>query len=247
MPDQRPSELARVYARRFDAVSAYRRAVWKVLTENFFQPLVPVNGVVLDLGCGYGEFINAIRARAKLGMDLNPNTIEHLGPDVRFLQQDCSARWPLDDGVLDVVFTSNFFEHLPDKTCLGQTLEQAYRCLRSGGCIIAMGPNIKYTDGRYWDFWDHYLPLTEASLSEGLRVQGFEIEACHARFLPYTMVGARQYPVWLIATYLRFPFLWKFKGEQFLIIARKPTLTRPRPSTAERQLVETSFDCNPTF
>jgi SAM-dependent methyltransferase len=222
MPDLRQEELVRVYANRFDAVSGYRRRVWGVLVKNFFQRFVPANGVVLDLGCGYGEFINSVLAGEKLGMDLNPKTKENLADSVRFLEQDCSLPWPLPDQQLDIVFTSNFFEHLADKTALGRTLEQVFRCLKPGGKLIAMGPNIKFTGGRYWDFWDHYLPLTETSLSEGLVVQGFEIEKCFARFLPYTMVGTRQYPLWCIAVYLRFPLLWRWKGEQFLIVARKP-------------------------
>jgi SAM-dependent methyltransferase len=222
MPDLRQEELVRVYANRFDAVSGYRQRVWGVLVKNFFQRFVPANGVVLDLGCGYGEFINSVLAGEKLGMDLNPKTKENLAHGVRFLEQDCSLPWPLPDQKLDIVFTSNFFEHLADKTALGRTLEQVFRCLKPGGKLIAMGPNIKFTGGRYWDFWDHYLPLTETSLSEGLVVQGFEIEKCFARFLPYTMVGTRQYPLWCVAVYLRFPLLWRWKGEQFLIVARKP-------------------------
>jgi SAM-dependent methyltransferase len=222
MPDPRQSELARVYANRFDAVRDYRRQVWQVLVREFFQRFIPDKAVVLDLGCGYGEFINTIRADSKLGMDLNPKTKEHLEPEIRFLEQDCSTGWPLGDAELDLVFTSNFFEHLTNKTALGRTLEQAFRCLKPGGRLIAMGPNIKFTEGRYWDFWDHYLPLTETSLSEGLVTRGFEIEQCYGRFLPYTMVGARRYPLWCVAAYVRLPWLWRWKGEQFLIIARKP-------------------------
>src|SRR5690349_24406245 len=101
-------------------------------------------------------------------MDLNPGTRENLDAQVSFLEQDCSTRWPLGDQSLDLVFTSNFFEHLPNKTALGRTLEEVFRCLKPGGRLVAMGPNIKHTLGRYWDFWDHYLPLTEKSLAEGL-------------------------------------------------------------------------------
>ncbi|HLH57241.1 MAG TPA: class I SAM-dependent methyltransferase [Verrucomicrobiae bacterium] len=223
MQDERQSELARVYGNRFDAVRDYRLRVWQVLVPNFFQRLVPEGAAVLDLGCGYGEFINTVRAASKFGMDLNPNTRSNLAPGVQFLEQDCSTTWPLPDAHLDVVFTSNFFEHLPDKTALGRTLEQVFRCLKPGGRLIAMGPNIKFTDGRYWDFWDHYLPLTETSLSEGMAVRGFEIENCYARFLPYTMVGARQYPMWCIGLYLKLPLLWRWKGEQFLVIGRRPS------------------------
>ncbi len=222
MSDISQSELARVYQQRFDARREYRRRVWRVLIDRFFQPFVPAGSQVLDLGCGYGEFINQVRAAKKWGMDLNPRTKENLAPEVTLLQQDCSLRWPVSNAELDLVFTSNFFEHLPDKTALGRTLDQVFRCLKPGGRLIAMGPNIKYTEGRYWDFWDHYLPLTETSLSEGLTVRGFEIEQCHARFLPYTMVGAREYPPWCIALYLRVPLLWRWKGEQFLIVAQKP-------------------------
>ena len=194
--------------------------------RSFFERFVPTGAAVLDLGCGYGEFINAIHAGTKMAMDLNPTTKLNLDTDVRFLEQDCSMLWPLHDEELDLVFTSNFFEHLPNKAALGSTLDQVFRCLKPGGRLIAIGPNIRYAGGRYWDFWEHYLPLTETSLSEGLVVRGFEIEQCHARFLPYTMVGARSVPSWCVAAYLRLPLLWRWKGKQFLVIARKPSDTR---------------------
>jgi len=106
MPDLRQEELVRVYANRFESVRGYRERVWSVLVRNFFQRFVPEGAVVLDLGCGYGEFINAIRAGAKMGMDLNPKSRENLNASVQFLQQDCSMKWPLGDDELDLVFTS---------------------------------------------------------------------------------------------------------------------------------------------
>src|SRR5689334_22277704 len=115
------AELARIYDSRFAPVKSYRKCVWGVLVTHFFQKLVSDTGAVFDLGCGYGEFINAIKARLKYGMDLNPNAKQHLLPEVQFIHQDCSARWPLPQGDLDTVFTSNFFEHLPDKQMLGRT------------------------------------------------------------------------------------------------------------------------------
>ena len=216
------TELARVYARRFAPMQAYRQKVWGVLVSDFFQSLVPETGAILDLGCGYGEFINQVKAARKFGMDLNPGSREHIAPEVQLIQQDCSSPWPLRDSELDVVFTSNFFEHLPDKLTLGRTLEEIFRCLKPGGRLIAMGPNIRFTGGRYWDFWDHYLPLTEASLSEGLCAREFKIDQCHPRFLPYTMAKGLRYPLVLLRIYLRVPLLWRWLGEQFLVIARRP-------------------------
>jgi SAM-dependent methyltransferase len=216
------ANLATVYGNRFEGLEDYRNRVWRVLIEDYFQSFINPGAAVLDLGCGYGEFINNIRCGEKLGMDLNPNTARILGPDVRFLQQDCSTPWSLPNESLDVVFTSNFFEHLPDKAALGRTLDQAERCLRPGGILIAMGPNIKCLPGLYWDFWDHYLPLTDVSLCEGLNVHGFEVVKRIERFLPYSMVGRARYPMVFLRAYLKIPLAWRFWGRQFLLVGRKP-------------------------
>jgi SAM-dependent methyltransferase len=215
-------KLQSIYANRFSSFEQRRYKVWKVLLVSFFSRWVKPHHHVLDLGCGYGEFINQVNADRKYGMDLNPATASKLNGDIGFLQQDCSTKWSLADASLDVVFTSNFFEHLPDKPALSRTLAEALRCLRPGGLIIAMGPNISAIGGRYWDFWDHYLPLTEKSLAEGLTLAGFEVEKVVPRFLPYTMVGSPDYPLWTLSCYLKLPIFWHFFGGQFLIVAKRP-------------------------
>lgn len=220
--DPVPDELQRIYRQRFDALTTYRNAVWRVLTGSFFQRWVPSNGSVLDLGCGYGEFINNIQAGRKYAMDLNPSAPQHLAAGVEFFEQDCSKPWPLKENSLDVVFTSNFFEHLPDKATLARTLREAHRCLRPGGILIALGPNIRHVTGRYWDFWDHYLCLTDLSLAEGLQTIGFEVPTRIGAFLPYTMSGKMRPPLWMLRLYLTLPFLWRFFGHQFLVVGRKP-------------------------
>lgn len=155
------ADLQRIYAQRFALQMNYRNRVWRILVEDFFSKYIPPKATVLDLGCGYGEFINHVNAAAKYGMDLNPDTPSRLHKDVDFLYQDCSQRWGIPDQSLDVVFTSNFFEHLLGKTPLGRTLDEARRCLKPDGCLIALGPNIKYLADAYWDFWDHHVALTQ--------------------------------------------------------------------------------------
>lgn len=217
-----PLVLSKIYDRRFQRTSAYRKRVWQVLTTRFFNRWVAAGSTVLDLGCGYGEFINQVVAARKFAMDLNPDAPTHLDSGVSFLEQDCSERWEVADDTLDVVFTSNFFEHLPDKNRLRQTLAEAYRCLKAGGRLIAVGPNIRYLPGSYWDFFDHHVMLTERSLSEVLELEGFEVERATPRFLPYTLVNAPEYPLIFLRAYLHFPWLWWTVGKQFLVVARKP-------------------------
>jgi SAM-dependent methyltransferase len=222
MSGHSPQDLQRIYQTRFAEKSAYRQAVWRVLIAHCFQPLVRRDAAVLDLGCGYGEFINQIACGSKYAMDLNPDAPKRVGPDVKCFLQDCSKTWPLGDNSLDVVFTSNFFEHLPDKEALGRTLDEVRRCLKPGGRLIALGPNIKYLPGAYWDFWDHYLPLTETSLKEALENRGYTIQTCRGKFLPYTMASGPQYPLFLLRCYLQVPLAWRIFGRQFLVVAAKP-------------------------
>lgn len=217
-----PEDLQRIYDARFSDNLEYRSKVWLILVGDWFSQYVQPTDSVLDLGCGYGEFINTVQCAKKAAMDLNPDVPRHLGKDVRFFRQDCSARWDIEDASLDAVFTSNFFEHLPDKAALGRTLDEIRRCLRPGGRLIAMGPNIKYLPGEYWDFWDHYVALTEASLKEALMTRGFEVGVCIARFLPYTMASGPRYPLIFLRAYLKLSFAWKLFGKQFLVVAKKP-------------------------
>ena len=155
-------------------------------------------------------------------MDLNPDARQLAAPDITVFLQNCAERWTIPPDSLDVVFSSNFFEHLPDKAALENTLRQAYRSLRQGGNLIMMGPNIKYLPGAYWDFFDHYIALTELSLSEVLTKCGFRIDTCIGRFLPYSMSQGRTYPIWTLKLYLAMPWVWRFFGKQFLVIAHKP-------------------------
>ena len=217
-----PEDLQRIYGTRLGGSIDYRRALWGVLVADWFQRYVRATDSVLDLGCGYGEFINAVKCGTKRAMDLNPDAPRFLGSEVEFLRHDCATRWPLGDASLDVVFTSNFFEHLPDKDALGRTLDEIGRCLRPGGRLVAMGPNIKYLAGKYWDFWDHHVPLTEASLTEALVSRGFVVDVSLDRFLPYTAVGAPRYPTIVLRAYLRLPLAWRIFGKQFFVVASRP-------------------------
>ncbi len=214
-------DLQKGYEIRFSEISEYRNAVWKLIIGQFLQGKIGQDKVILDLGCGWGEFINNIQARAKFGMDLNPGCGNHVSSDVIFLQQDCSKRWDLEDESLDVVFTSNFFEHLPTKQSLLDTLRQAARCLKPCGRLFCLGPNVKYVGHNYWDFFDHELALSHLSLAEALKLVDFKIVSSLPKFLPYTMAGGSPPPLLLVKLYLRLPILWPVFGKQFFVVAEK--------------------------
>jgi SAM-dependent methyltransferase len=216
-----PADLKELYATRFEGKAGYRKRVWRELCS-FFRKWIPDDAAVLDLGCGHCEFINTVQCGSKFGMDLNPDARRFALPEVDILEQDCSEPWSLPPSSLGVVFTSNFFEHLPTKNALECTIQQANRALVPGGRLIALGPNIKHVPGAYWDFFDHHLPLTELSLTEVLIKCGLKIERCEERFLPYTMSDGKEYPIWALRAYLALPLAWRIFGRQFLVVASKP-------------------------
>ena len=213
--------LQRLYRMRIIGLEAYRNNVWKILCTEYFSRFISKKAHVLDLGAGWCEFINNVNAEKKYAMDLNPETGSRLEGDAQFLHQDCSQDWNIRSESLDVVFTSNFFEHLPDKPSIERAVSEAYRCLKSDGAIICVGPNVKYAPGAYWDFWDHHIPLTETSLAEVLELRGFNVQVRIARFLPFSMSTGVTPPLFLLQLYLRMPFFWQFIGKQFLVVARK--------------------------
>jgi SAM-dependent methyltransferase len=219
---QSSDDLRAVYRERFSQSQEYRNRVWKILATEFFQRWIVPDAVVLDLGCGYGQFINNIVAGRRLAMDLNPDSRLHLRDSVEFLHHDSALPWPIGDETLDVVFTSNFLEHLPSKQHVQLTVREARRCLKPGGTFIAIGPNIRYLPGAYWDFFDHHTPLSDRSLAELMRLEKLTVKTVVPRFLPYTLIGSPEYPIFLLRIYLSAKCLWWIKGRQFLVIACRP-------------------------
>lgn len=220
--DNRSEVLRDEYELRFSGSADYRDAVWKILYTNFFHKFVDSSSPLLDLGAGWGEFSRHAVAPKKYAMDLNPECGRRLAGYSEFLMQDCSRPWPFKGPELGTVFTSNFLEHLPDKAAVDRTLAESFRCLRRGGKIICMGPNIKYLAGPYWDFWDHYVALTELSLAEVLTMRGFKVTHRIGRFLPYTMSDGSKPPLIALRAYLKLKFAWRVFGKQFLVVAEKP-------------------------
>lgn len=214
-------ELQNIYQARFNGRLDYRNKIWTMLIRDYFQHRVRATDTVLDLGAGYGEFINNVQCGKKYAIDLNPDTAHKVAADVELIAQDCSEPWPLPNGSLDVIFTSNFFEHLPDTQALAHTLAEARRCLKPGGRLIAMGPNSTYCGDAYWEVIDHHIPLSEQSLSRDLEELEFTIEKCVAKFIPFTMSEGPEYPTFFVALYLRLPLVWRIFGKQFLVIGKK--------------------------
>lgn len=215
-------DLSDLYKIRFANDQLPRKnAIWQVICQDYLQRFIKPSATVVDIACGYGEFLNNIKAEKKIAVDLNPDSKGFLEPSVEFHQCMATDLGTVVQGQADVVFTSNFLEHLPDKKTLDQFLDQVLIALKPGGKFIILGPNLRYLPGEYWDFYDHHLGLTHLSLSEALQLKGFLVDVCIDRFLPYTTQGALPTHPLLVKAYLKFPLVWRFLGKQFFIVASK--------------------------
>lgn len=215
-------ELESLYRHRFPADElASKHAIWQVLCRQFFSRYVKATDTVVDIGAGYCEFINNIEAKRKIAVDLNPEVVRFAKPDVQIVNESCTAIAELPAITADVVFMSNFLEHLPSKQMVLDTFREAHRILKPTGHIIVLQPNIRFLYAEYWDFFDHHTALSDRSLVEGLQLAGFVTDVVIPRFLPYTTKSRLPQAPWLVGLYLRFPPAWKLLGKQTLVVAHK--------------------------
>lgn len=214
--------LNRVYASRFsEADLAEMRGVWQVLVRDFFQARLRPEGRVLDLGAGPCLFINEVRAAERIALDVNPEVVRFAAPGVRTVVTADLSLSDFADRSLDHVFVSNVLEHLPDYLAVLTLLSQIRRVLVAGGTLLVLQPNFRLAPRRYFDFIDHRVILTDASLREALTSTGFEIRETRVRFLPFTSKSRIPKWPWLVALYLRLkPAQWLFGKQTFMVAAR---------------------------
>jgi ubiquinone/menaquinone biosynthesis C-methylase UbiE len=212
-----------LYDRRFDPVERETKAaVWRILCEDFFQRYVSPSDAVLDLGAGFCEFINNIRCAAKWAVDADEKVRVHAGAGVNVRCAPAHDLGWLDAASVNVVFTSNFFEHMPNKEVLVTTLREVHRVLKPGGRLLVLQPNIRYAYKEYWDFFDHRVPLSDKSMAEVLETNGFQVLENYPRFLPYTTKSSLPKSPSLVRLYLRLPLAWRIFGKQMFLVTRKP-------------------------
>src|SRR5215216_7030585 len=140
---------------------------------------------VLDLGCGAGRFVAALRDAGAdpVGVEIAEAALERArvvapGADLRLLEDDGSI--PLDHGSVDLVWCSEVLEHVADGLHL---LQEARRVLRPGGRILVTAPfhgrakavaiALARFDAHFDPQGQHLRFYTRSSLAEALRAAVF--------------------------------------------------------------------------
>jgi len=216
------SEYADVYHRVRFPFDDRRDLVWSEVVRYIQRRYLPEDGVVLDLGAGYCDFINNVHAREKHAIDLFQRMPEHAAPDVHTYVQSCTEI-PLPDDSVDVAFASNLFEHL-SREDLAKVMAELRRVLRPGGRLLALQPNFRHCVKSYFDDYTHLQIFTDESLRDFLEVSGFRTVEVQGRFLPVNMKSKLKVPLpglhLIVRWYLRMPY--RPVAAQMLVVVENP-------------------------
>ena len=209
--------LETLYTNRFGGAEEQRTDIWQVLCADFFQAWVPRDATVLDLAAGHCEFINNIAAGQRIAVDLNPDVRARAAAGVQTHVLRSDELTGIADGSIDVVFISNFFEHITREIILS-TLIEVRRVLKPGGRLLVLQPNVRYCARDYWQFFDHITPVDDRALLEAFAATGFDVLKNIPRFLPYTTKSRLPTASWMVRLYLRVPLAWRVLGAQAFMV-----------------------------
>ncbi len=203
-----------------------RAVVWKVVAEFIQSKFVARDASVLDLGCGYCDFINHVEAKERYAVDIFTRMKEYAADGVITRNGTCTDLSAFSDDSLDVVFASNLLEHLTHDELL-TTLGEIKRVLRPGARLIVMQPNFKYCPRTYFDDYTHLQIFTHMGIYDLLEMAGMRIETMYPRFLPVNMKSTLKLKIpclaALVRLYLRLPY--KPLAGQMLVVAQNENST----------------------
>ncbi|WP_136257578.1 methyltransferase domain-containing protein [Rhodanobacter lindaniclasticus] len=138
------------------------------------------DGMVVDLGCGRGEWLEVLSEHgfASRGVDLNNVMVgeaQSLGLDA--VEQDAVAHLrSLESDSVSAITSMHLVEHLPYEVLI-RLVDEALRVLRPGGVLILETPNPEnLTVGSYWFYMDptHRNPIPPPLLQWVVEARGFE-------------------------------------------------------------------------
>lgn len=201
-------EITEAYHRTTSGVSgAYAAQLEPTLRllRRRLGPWMPAPGSsVLDLGCGHGELLLLLARNGcadLTGVNLSADELQVAETLVKatWIQGD-AVRFPEQAGrQFDTVTAFNFLEHL-DKDSLLACLRGIHRCLKPGGCLIAMVPNAVSPFSAVTRHWDltHEWAFTRSNFRQLAVLSGFKpgVEIREAAPIPHGAVSALRWLLW---------------------------------------------------
>lgn len=197
-----------------------RDVLWQTLCRYHFSRLISASDCVLDLGAGYGSFINRVVAKRRIAVDAWEGFASYLNPGIERHIGDVTDLSFLEPASVDFVFASNLFEHISQQD-FASVLAQLKPALAADATLNILQPNYYYAYREYFDDYTHRTVYTHRSIVDFLEAHGYDVIECRPRFLPLTVKSRLPVSPALIRLYLSSP--WKPLGKQMFLRARLKT------------------------
>jgi SAM-dependent methyltransferase len=185
-------------------------------------------GRVLDVGAGYGFFLEALErgGYATDGLEISAHAVEQARRRSRgqVIEQGAEAPFPFPDDHFDAITLLDVIEHLQD---YAQALASCRRCLKPGGKLFVITLNAHSLArpllGKRWAWYQdptHIHMFTPRMLREGLAGAGLEVETLitESNFCSVGEGTKFLKPLRVIGRVVHTPAF----GDSLLAVARKP-------------------------
>jgi ubiquinone/menaquinone biosynthesis C-methylase UbiE len=208
---------------RFDNITLEKRRIfWKILIDEYFYKYIEKDSIVLDVGAGFCDFINNISCKRKIALDSSSMIKKYANKDVKIIVKTFKEIPKSYYNKIDVLFMSNFLEHLDSKKEVVNVLKLANKLLKKGGKLLILQPNIDLLKERYWNRIDHNVALNGESVKEALLLSNFVLKEYCKMFLPPTFQTKMPINKIFIKIYLYLPSnLRLIAGQSFFVALKK--------------------------
>ncbi len=177
-------ERSKETVRFFDSIAED----WERLKREIFGPVdlngmileaVPETGTVVDLGCGTGDLVEALKTRAErvIGVEKSTRMLEAARKRFADHGENIQLRigelehLPLREGEADLVVLNMVMHHLPDPQ---KALLEAFRVLKPGKPFIIVDLLSHQLESMRERFGDRWLGFPETEVKKWLEAGGFE-------------------------------------------------------------------------
>ena len=166
-----------------------------IINARKFQNFITGEDTILDFGCGGGHLLNAINAKNKIGVEINPVAIasaRNYGFNIYESITD------VKDASIDVAVSNHALEHVPYPI---SALREVYRVLKKDGRLVLCVPIDDWRNQRKFspdDINHHLNTWTPQLLGNSLSEAGFDVSTSDIKIF----VGA-----WFRGT----KYLWRFR------------------------------------
>jgi len=192
-----------------------------IINSRKFRSSVHPEDSVLDFGCGGGYLLEALNAKVKIGIEVNPNAVEEARKKGIVLFENLAE---IDDNFVDKVISNHALEHVYNPV---HELSEMFRVIKPGGMLILCVPIDEYKKQKVFlkdEINNHLQTWTPQLLGNSFVEAGFRYERIAIEVMKHSWFPGTKY-FW--KNEALFDFLCKFyalitkSGKQIIVIAEK--------------------------